>query len=493
MKGDFSRDTFNLRKHFARVLLQQGRVQLDADWNEQISILLHYMQTLAKDLIGPYGGPAERLEDGTSRFGFQIGPFVDATGTLDLHIGSGRYYVNGILCENEVYMDSQDNLLPTYFRQIDYPLDPKLHSLPKNFLVYLDVWERFVTYHEDESIREVALAGLDTAARSKVVWQVKVTDKILGKDIAFNEYTGQSDWKQWTENHWTSLAKELQAPNRGLLRVRTKEAISYDDEPAIVPPAANYRGIENQLYRVEIHRSGVSWDGTRQGMTHAATFKWSRDNGSIVFPILSLEGTVAIVENLSEDSPLTLKIGELVEVADDHVVLHGQPGQIAQVVHIDLVSKSVTLQVPEGVVLPSYDETSSSHPLLRRWDHRPHESSEEVDLPVSSPSDGGLLIEENQWFSLEAGIQVFFEGPHEANSDRYYRSGDYWIIPARTATSDVEWPQETDNQGQTKKDEKGRSSPGAIPPRGVIHHYAPLAVVVGETVYDLRRSFLPSI
>ena len=54
MKGDFSRNTFDPRKHFTRVLMQQGRVQLDADWNEQAAILLHYVRTLAADLIGPH-------------------------------------------------------------------------------------------------------------------------------------------------------------------------------------------------------------------------------------------------------------------------------------------------------------------------------------------------------------------------------------------------------------------------------------------------------
>ena len=57
MQGDFSRDTFEARKNFSRVLMQQGRVQLDADWNEQSAILLHYIRTLAADIIGPHGGP----------------------------------------------------------------------------------------------------------------------------------------------------------------------------------------------------------------------------------------------------------------------------------------------------------------------------------------------------------------------------------------------------------------------------------------------------
>ena len=52
MKGDFSRDTFDAGKHYSRVLIQQGRVQLDADWNEQQSIYQHRMITEARDVIG---------------------------------------------------------------------------------------------------------------------------------------------------------------------------------------------------------------------------------------------------------------------------------------------------------------------------------------------------------------------------------------------------------------------------------------------------------
>ena len=56
MKGDFSRLTFDPARQFSRVLMQQGRVQLDADWNEQSSLLLHHLRVLARALVGPYGG-----------------------------------------------------------------------------------------------------------------------------------------------------------------------------------------------------------------------------------------------------------------------------------------------------------------------------------------------------------------------------------------------------------------------------------------------------
>ncbi len=59
MKADLSRTTFNRFKRFSRVVAQQGRVQLDADWNEQSSIMLYQLRRLAADIIGPAGGPAD--------------------------------------------------------------------------------------------------------------------------------------------------------------------------------------------------------------------------------------------------------------------------------------------------------------------------------------------------------------------------------------------------------------------------------------------------
>lgn len=36
MKGDFTRRTFKKEKHYSGVLKQQGRVDLDEDWNESV-------------------------------------------------------------------------------------------------------------------------------------------------------------------------------------------------------------------------------------------------------------------------------------------------------------------------------------------------------------------------------------------------------------------------------------------------------------------------
>src|ERR1044071_4461661 len=93
MKADLTRKTFDPLKHFSQVILQQGRVQLDADWNEQAAILLHSLRTLAADLIGPQGGPADNL-------GFAIIPYPSSSPVAnDFELGPGFYYVDGIRCE----------------------------------------------------------------------------------------------------------------------------------------------------------------------------------------------------------------------------------------------------------------------------------------------------------------------------------------------------------------------------------------------------------
>src|SRR5438270_11134710 len=59
MQGDFSRLTFDPRKHYRGVRMQQGRVQLDADWNEQIDIFNYFFETQLKDILGSSGAPQD--------------------------------------------------------------------------------------------------------------------------------------------------------------------------------------------------------------------------------------------------------------------------------------------------------------------------------------------------------------------------------------------------------------------------------------------------
>jgi hypothetical protein len=93
MKGDFSRKTFDARKRYSGVLMQQGRVQLDADWNEQLELQHYRTEVETKDVVGLCGVPKDSD-------GFRIEPLTpDGLGhPTDLAISTGRIYVDGLLC-----------------------------------------------------------------------------------------------------------------------------------------------------------------------------------------------------------------------------------------------------------------------------------------------------------------------------------------------------------------------------------------------------------
>ncbi len=93
MKGDFTA-TFKPEKHYSGVRMQQGRVLLDADFNEHMDIQSR-LADRSHHIIGPCGGPQGVDRDGNPLAGFEI---IDGT---ELYVTKGRYYVDGILCEIE--------------------------------------------------------------------------------------------------------------------------------------------------------------------------------------------------------------------------------------------------------------------------------------------------------------------------------------------------------------------------------------------------------
>ena len=50
--GDISRSSFRPEAHFSSVRMQQGRVQLDADWNEQVDITSRWNRAATTDIVG---------------------------------------------------------------------------------------------------------------------------------------------------------------------------------------------------------------------------------------------------------------------------------------------------------------------------------------------------------------------------------------------------------------------------------------------------------
>jgi len=456
-RGDVTRDTFDRRKRFARVLMQQGRVLVDADWNEQTSIVLHYLRSLTADLIGPAAGDTAAS--------FAIG--ATATG-WDFPIDAGTYYVDGLRCHLEEKT--------SYLTQADYPASAAAKAVeplgPGDYLVYLDVWERHVTSHEDGEIREVALGGADTATRAQVVAQIKVWPQVgLPRLTAGNEIAEAEAF----------LRDEL--TRRGLVRLRAKVGGSAPGTPCVIGPQARYRGTENQLYRVEIHRGGPAWDGAKDAngkpagnAAAAATIKWSRDNASVMLPVQHLRDGRARLVSLGPDERHGLHENDWVEVVDP--AAPGVAGSLWQIDTVDRDELEVAFRKPKGATALTFPDEDAKRLVLRRWDHAGQLGGAVLLVERDDDSD-------EAWIELEDGIRVQFAPPPAGDPEHVYGAGDYWLIPARVAGGTVLWP--------TTVDGSGRTVPSFVPAKGVEHHYAPLAVVTsgaGITVArNVRRVF----
>jgi hypothetical protein len=439
MYGDFSRMTYSPAKAYTGVWSQQGRVHLDADANEQTAILLDWLRTLAVDFIGPFGGHITRA-----------GFLVKLDGT-DLTFTPGHYYVYGLRCE------SLETAAPKVSVANDKP----------PYLVQLLVWERSVSAVVDPDLLEPALGPYppDTTVRTQVAWVPAVSmtlpdgtplDQIDNKKLNAEYITGRFE-----EYHADRVYPQLAA--RVDRDVQTEEA-------SIVPTTSGYLGVENQLYRVEVHAGGTA------GGVSRATFKWSRDNGSVEFRIVAIPDdetddrtktatpvVKVTVASLGRDERTGLDVGDWVELVNNNWAPQDPPQPLLSVQAIDRAYRIVTLG--EG---PKID--LSLHPYLRRWDQT-------ADSPGSP--DGTPIVEMDAgkpegWLPLEDGVQVRF-----SPTGAHYQRGDHWLIPARTATGGLLWP--------------GDADPRAVPPHGPARYLVPLALILDDkgtsTVEDMRTLF----
>jgi hypothetical protein len=335
MKGNFSRFTFNRRKHYSGVLLQQGRVQLDADWNEQLDIASHLRRRAVTDLLGAAGAPAA---------GGGFGITVEGG---EIRIGAGDFWLDGLLVENDADTDINSQPFPP---GIVVPTAPDGNFLADLYVAYLDVWERHITALEDPELLEPALGGPDTATRRQTVWQVKLQP--TSQDTACADLTGFNPLG-------TVVSPTLAA--------RTVGAVE-----------------SNRLYRVEVHRGS--------GDPNGPTFKWSRDNGAFAARIENpAQLEIVLLAQLEQDAAEGFAAGEWVEVTDEERMLRGEPGTFARLAAVSGQRLTVEGWPDPNDPVPDL----GTNPIVRRWDNQP-ESDEPITVPVDNdgylPLEGGLEI-----------------------------------------------------------------------------------------------------
>jgi photosystem II stability/assembly factor-like uncharacterized protein len=357
--------------------------------------------------------------------------------SVNLSIEPGRCYVYGTLCELEVRA--------SYAHQPDGGASERL--APGGYLMYLDAWQRHISALEAPPIREVALGGPDTTTRAQTVAQVRALTLPLSSPFDWNCGSTLAMWDALVNAPPPVLAARAQPQ---------LAAASLCD----IAATAGYQRLENQLYRVEVHEGGAN-----------PTFKWSRENGSVAFAVVSVtveatqQQTIVKLAARGRDANLDLAIHDRVELIDDDAELSQRAGVFFEYLSDGSDELEVVLA---GIPTGTLGQDPTRHPILRRWDHKP-------DVPGTNV----LPIVEGSWIELEDGVQVQF-GP-----GGQYRPGDYWQIPARTITGDVEWPRNDDGD------------PIARPPSGIKDAYCRLGIIEvaadgGVTVVgDCRKMFPP--
>jgi hypothetical protein len=460
MGADVSRVRFDPLRDFAGVVLQQGRLLLDGDFNEYVALLDRRLRAETCDLtsFGPDPNHA-----GTSWVPRQTpdGFRVTASGGA-LSIGRGRMYVDGLLAENHGTTPTGfDSLLSERTGTADTPYAkqpywPTPDPLPGGgpHLAYLDVWQREVTYLEDPDLVEVAV-GVDTTARAQTAWQVRLLPNIGNATCASDD----DEIPGWLD---------VISPSAGRLTTGTV-AVAPDDDPCELPPSGGYRGLENQTYRVEIHAGGAP--GT-------ATFKWSRDNASVAIPVVEMvSSTVLRLASVGKDDVLRISTGDWVEILDDNYELGHKVGEVRKVT-VDDAARTITFTgaIPVDLRPANAADAAARHLRVRRWDQsgvvRSGGGTQLVDL--DAPGASGLITVPSGAATqvvLEHGVVVSFA--IAAGGSGLFRPGDYWIFAARTADTSVETLE-------------------AAPPLGVHHHYARLGTVTFPgSQTDCRRLWPP--
>src|SRR5262249_26740374 len=234
--------------------------------------------------------------------------------------------------------------------------------------------------------------------------------------------------------NWTDLV----AGSAGQLTAQIHPG-TVSSDPCELLPRTGFQRLENQLYRVEIHDPGD---------IGKATFKWSRENGSVVTKWLDQDNLNLKVAGTGRGAPLSFSPGDWVELIDDTLELNGKPGVFVRVTKAE--GDLLTIEPPSTTVKRS---DFPRNPRIRRWD----QGGSTGAIPVTVPAENDGFI------ALEGNIEVKFSG-------NAFKTGDYWLIPARTAIAgteggDIDWP----------RDPNGKPLPRPV--EGIRHHFCRLALL----------------
>ena len=340
MVADIARVTYNPSRQYRSLVSQQGRVTLEADSNESVTLQTEALRLETIDIVGPLGTPD---------MGFALG---SGTGPGGVTIGAGTLYLGGWRLENPKTFD-----LST---QPDWLDAPAFTATSGDYVVSLLLTETTVTAFEDRALREVALGGPDTAARMRLMQRYLR----LASSGATCAAGATSVAALLTADGVTLDAKTLELHSTA--RLQAGFATSGTKTDVCLPQAGGgYLGADNQLVRVTV----TSYNSTQK----TGALLWGWNNASLLYrATVGADGATITLTDTPVDfehAPQLNQVVELLRTAKDfgrdNYVAEAEGDVVAVSVAYSLDTQQFTIATP----LPSNSPyiTDKTPIFVRLW------------------------------------------------------------------------------------------------------------------------------
>ncbi|MGH7841786.1 MAG: DUF6519 domain-containing protein [Candidatus Binataceae bacterium] len=404
MGSDRARVSYDPKQHYRSVVMQQGRVTLEADWNEDETIAGEELRHETLEIVGPAGTPDD---------GYRVvqtntvpNPPFDFTVGGGGPMGSGTMYVGGIrlTMDGPVQYTNQPDWLD-HFADPDWVM-PTSDKPAVNEFIYLFVREQEVSAVEDSALRDVALGGPDTAQRTRMIQRI-VRLAVDSSDCAGG--LAAAEKKKWAQKGLVFDPAAMRLNPQSTLKASFQTTPVPDPcEPEAV---GGYLGADNQLIRVQIIGSN--------------TLVWGFDDASFLYRVdIDKRGQTLTLQSQPVDAFHQPQANQAVEVLRSAAKLSNE-GYIASA-----TGDVQTLTAPYN---PDTMQIALPTPLLPQY----------MD-PHQTPQAFLRVWQQQLTFTPGAAIELGTTGllvTLNTASNAPFHIGDYWLIAVRPSTPKQVYPE----------------------------------------------------
>ena len=433
MVADLARVSYDPTREYRSLVYQQGRVTLEADNNEAEMLQAEALRLETIDIVGPSGTPDN---------GYAVSSGAGPGGVV---VGKGSFYLGGWRLELDKPVDLS--------KQPDWVDAPAFTIAQGNLAVALLVTEQSVCANEDQALRDVALGGPDSAARTRLMQR-------------FLRLQTNGDTCPAAASSVAALLKadgvkvdpySLQLISTARLRVGFTPGPKNTD-PCQPTAAGGYLGADNQLVRVTV----TQYDPTKR----SGKFLWGWNNASLLYRATATDPFTLTLQNIpvdQEHAPQTKQFVEILrttcKLGDNNFIADGE----GFVVAIAQPWSPDTGEIVLATQLPPAYQNNTDPLFVRLW-------QAEIDFDDGKPAPldttSGLTVE----ITMEGAVPS------------HIAARPVWRFAVRPAMPQAIFPQ--------------RYQEGLQPPDGPRQWITDLAVVSAQAqgstlLADCRVPFLP--